>query len=168
MFLRPFAALLAAAIALSFFLPWIYLPFGGPLVPSELMRNVTDDMVREMPPVIVLFLFSFVLAGGLALSSLWGWCPKVAVFLTGALPLGLVTYAVLGGLRGLGLDPEMIRRSNIPAPSGEELHQIYLLLKEILGMGLVLYVGGALLLVLVALVVPGKPAAAAPGLPPQA
>jgi hypothetical protein len=149
---RQFALLCALAILGSLFLPWVITPIGSNLVPWDVLpafeRPAIEEYVRAAPPQVLVFLGSFVLAALFALLSLIGRETRLVALLTGALPVGLVGWAVYSVREQLNLaELEM---------TGEDLWALFQQASDALGTGGWAWIGGAALLFLLGLFDPGR------------
>ncbi len=100
------AALFAAALIASAFLPVISLPLLAQITPAGTLQDLGLDGLREMALVVQLFYASFPLAALVLLVSLLRLCPGRLALAAGVLPIGVVIYAAFDlddELRALGL-----------------------------------------------------------------
>lgn len=149
---RPLVLFCAALMLGSFFLPWIALPPGPSIVPWDGFKGLDStqiqDLLSNLPPEGMAFFGSFALAAILLLFGLMGASPRVIVFLTGALPVGLVAwgiYTVMNQGNAMG----------IPVSSGDIMQAV----KELSGLidfGAWAWIGSGGLLFLIGLFGSGK------------
>lgn len=123
MLTRPVALVAALSILASLFLPWLSSPFGENVVPWTVLREMdmarAHDILAGARPETIAYGCSFVLAALFAVFALIGRESRLLAFLTGALPVGLVTWALvslIGQAEATGLSfsgssiPEMGQR----------------------------------------------------------
>jgi hypothetical protein len=151
---RPLALIAAAAMAGSFFLPWLPSPLGADLVPWDAFQGLDSaqiqDFVFSLPPEGMAFLASFVLAALLVLLGLMGASPRLLIFVTGAIPVGMVGWALyLAVNRGNAF--------GLPV-SSTDVMQIAQELAGQLGIGAWAWIGGGALLFLIGLFAPAPAA----------
>lgn len=130
------AALLAAALLGSFFLPVISVPMLLQITPIGTLEDVGFDGLRDMELAGQLFFASFPLAALVLVAALLRSCPAGLAFVAGAVPIGVTIWAALNindELQSLGLP--------LQAPD----------FADFLGNGAWLYIGAAVALVLLAL-----------------
>ena len=150
--MRPFALLLTAGIAASFFLAWFTSPVGEVLVPYEMLtRNGTPDLAK-LPPELLWFLGSFGLAAALTVLGLLGWFPKLMGLIIGAYPFALVGYAAY---RANAAGSQLFG-GRISIGSMADLQGLFEQFRQFAGPGMWLYFGCALVLLIVAIFDPGK------------
>ncbi|MBW6507735.1 MAG: hypothetical protein K0B00_13460 [Rhodobacteraceae bacterium] len=129
------AALFAATLIGSFFLPVISLPLLAKITPVGMLQDLGFDGLREMAFVVQLFFASFPLAALVLVLALLRLCPGLLALASGAVPIGVVIYAAFNlndELRALGLPLTVSDFS------------------DFLGAGAYLYIGGAVGLVVLA------------------
>jgi len=140
---RPVATLAAAAMVGSFFLPW----FGTDLVPWDGVNGLDStqikDLLTNLPPEGMAFFGSFALAALLVLLGLMGSSPRLIVFVTGAIPVGLVAWAVFSAMK-------QGNAMGVPV-SGNDLVQVAEEISRRLGVGAWAWIGGGALLFLMGL-----------------
>ena len=133
-----FPGILGAIVALGFFLPWISIPqlgfSGGPI---NLVGEIPlGDLISEAP-LILLVPISCILGAIIALTAALGkGCNGGLAFFTGLIPLGLILYIVASP------DAQDVMNSGFLRVSD---------LTEVLGIGLYMWVLGAVGLILVAI-----------------
>ena len=155
MLMRPFALLLTAGIAASFFLAWFTSPVGEVLVPYEMLtRNGTPDLAK-LPPELLWFLGSFGLAAALTVLGLLGWFPKLMGLIIGAYPFAMVGYAAY---RAKDAGSQLFG-GRISISSVDDLQMLFGQFRQFAGPGMWLYFGCALVLLILAIFDPGKRAA---------
>lgn len=144
---RPLVLIAAAAMVGSFFLPWIAAPTGANLVPWDAVKGLDGaqikDMLTNLPPEGMAFFGSFALAALLVLFGLMGASPRLIVFLTGALPVGLVAWAIYSAM-------QQGNAMGLPV-SGNDLMQVAQEISRMLGAGAWAWIGGGALLFLMGL-----------------
>jgi hypothetical protein len=134
------AALLAAAIAAGFFLPWLSIPLLAPVTPLRVLSETGLDGLADAPVVVLLFFASFPLAALAALAALFGRCPRLLALAVAALPIGLALYLASN------ITVEL-RRSGLPLRASD--------LTGFLDFGGYVYISAAAALALQALLDPG-------------
>ena len=153
MLFRPLALLCAVAILAGLFLPWVATPIGSNLTPWDVLpafeRDTVETYLREAPNEVRLFLFSFVLAGLFLLASLVGLERRWLAFLTGLCPVGLAGILVWRARETLGIVE--------PQWTAEEATRLFTLASDVLGPGGWAWIGGGLLMLLLAIFDPGRP-----------
>ena len=92
----------AAIILASFFMPWVSFPPNDSMSPAWAVWNMTqfDRMLLGNIPVAGKAFFlgcalSFIMAGVLLVVGLRGSAPRLLALATGALPVGLVAWAIV-------------------------------------------------------------------------
>lgn len=144
---RPLVLIAAAAMVGSFFLPWLASPLGADLVPWDAVKGMDNaqikDMLTNLPPEGMAFFGSFALAALLVLLGLMGASPRPIVFLAGALPVGLVAWAIYSAM-------DQGNAMGLPV-SGNDLMQVAQEISRMLGVGAWAWVGGGALLFLMGL-----------------
>lgn len=144
---RPLVLICAALMLGSFFLPWISSPLGGDIVPWDAVKGLDStqikDMLTNLPPEGMAFFGSFALAALLVLLGLMGASPRLIVFLTGALPVGLVAWAVYSAM-------DQGNAMGVPVTSGDVM-QVVQELSRVIGAGAWAWVGSGALLFLMGL-----------------
>ena len=138
---RPMLTVLGAAMAGSYFLPWIVTPLAA-LSPRDGFGALDWSQIANAPPAMLAFLASFALPALLALISLIGWTPRLLTLLSGLLPVGLVAWLWFGAR-------DRIAALGLPAPKGGDLAGLWGQLQDIAGLGLYVYAGAALLLLVI-------------------
>ena len=145
----PLVTLAAVAMAASWFLPWLGGPFGQTLVPHDAIYDSLIEAPGDLPIELLAFVASFALAGLLAVLALFGMAPRALAWIVALIPVGLVARIVLGlrdGARDMGL----------PVPAADTVGEALNYAKDFLELGAWMYLGGAAVLLLLALVDPGK------------
>jgi hypothetical protein len=149
---RQLALLCALAILASLFLPWVTTPIGSNLVPWDALpafeRPAIETYVREASPQVLVYLGSFLLAALFVLLSLFGQETRLVALLTGALPVGLVGWAVYSVREQLNLAEFDL--------TGEEMWALFQQASDALGAGGWAWIGGAALLFLLSIFDPGR------------
>jgi hypothetical protein len=143
---RSLVTVLAAAMAVSWFLPWIDTAVGR-LSPSDGFADFDWARVTQAPPLTLAFLASFALPALLCLLSLMGWAPRLLALIAGVLPFAIAGYIWLSArdrLDAFGLPPQAL----------DDLGRLLDQFHDLLGIGIYLYAGGALLLLVVGLLGP--------------
>ncbi|MFN3576595.1 MAG: hypothetical protein ACK4TJ_06420 [Tabrizicola sp.] len=99
MLTRPLALVAALAILASLFLPWLSSPFGENVVPWSVLREMdtarAHDILAGARPETIAYGCSFVLAALFVFFALIGRETRLLALLTGALPVGLVAWALV-------------------------------------------------------------------------
>ncbi len=135
--------ILAAAMAASWILPWIDTPLGS-LSPRQGFADFDWQNVMQAAPLTQAFLASFAAAALLLLLSLLGWGFRLLMLLAGVLPFGIAGYVWLDArdrLTGIG----------VPLPANGNPLKLFDQFRDVLGLGLYIYFGAALLLLVIAL-----------------
>lgn len=151
---RLLVALFSSMIFFSAFLSFAYLPpAGSPQTPfgrawaDPVLRSLDLDAILALPPLALAFLGSFLLGLLTTLIALLGWAPRLLALPTAMLPLGTLIYAWFSGrstVESLGV--------TLPTgPFGEAMSQ----LAPLAGWGFWLWLAGAALLLMTALLDPG-------------
>lgn len=87
------------AILASLFLPWLSSPFGENVVPWTVLREMDQarahDILAGARPETIAYGCSFVLAALFVVFALIGRESRLLAFLTGAVPVALVAWALL-------------------------------------------------------------------------
>lgn len=150
---RQIALLCSVAILGSLFLPWIVSPIGNNLVPWTTLppfeQAAVTDYLRTASPEVLVFLAAFPLAMLFLLLSLIGQESRLLALLTGAGPVGLAALAVWRERDRLGLAEVNLTMEEATL----RLDQA----SQVLGPGGWAWIGGAALLLLLALLDPGRP-----------
>jgi predicted DNA repair protein MutK len=153
MITKPICILCAAAMLLSLFLPWITTPFGQSIVPWEAFNKLDEASARRLfenaPPAVYLFLGSFAMAAIFLVMSLLNVAQKTFAVLTGLIPVGLVGWAATSAA-------SQFSRSGLPMPQGKDLSEVLSKASEILGVGAWAWIGGAVLLLVLGVLDPGR------------
>lgn len=153
MALRPLIALLAAAMAASYFLPWFNGPLGNGFVPNDVFTDlVRETNLTELPLQLLIYLGSFAGAALLAVLAVIGWAPRLLGLLVGAIPIGLTVWLYAD----LQAQAEAF---GLPLPGFDELSQLWSeefrnILGEVVGLGLWAYAGGSVLLLIASVFAP--------------
>ncbi len=142
--------LFSAAIFGSFFLPWLRSPLGDTPTPYEMFQRVPFDNLTDLPLMLLVFFGSFALAGFCGIIALFGLGSRLLALLGGALPLGLAGYAVLSA-------SQQLRDAGFPVPDIEDWNTFQTFAEEFFRIGLFAYLGGAVLLLIIAVIDPGRP-----------
>ena len=135
------AALFAAALLGSFFLPVVSVPLLAQITPLHVLQDIGFDGLREMEPVVQLFYASFPLAALVLVLALLRTCPGLFALIAGAVPIGVGIYAVFN------LNDEL-RKLGLPFTAAD--------FSDFLGGGAYLYIGAAAALVVLALTDRGR------------
>lgn len=144
---RPLALIAAAAMAGSFFLPWLTGPLGDGSIPWNMFKsldaNQIKDLLSNLPPEGMVFFASFALAALLVLFSLMGFAPKLITLVTGAIPMGFLGWGYYqatqtGAFMGTPI-------------TATDVQQIFQELSGILGIGAWAWLGGGAVLLLAGL-----------------
>jgi len=132
------------AMAASYFVTWIEPPFAGQHIsPSSVIGEGLRDLVTDGPWTAQVFLAGFALAAMTALVALMGRASGFLALLAGASPIVLAGYfyTQADDLRSdLGLPFEV---------DTSDLAQAWELVSDFIRSGLWMYLGGALVLLLV-------------------
>lgn len=145
-------ALLCAGLMLgSIVLPWFAVPFGDDFVPYDALGQLNSDQINQllsdMPPEVMAFLGSFVMAAVMLILGFMGSTPKIVAIITGALPVGLVAWAIFSGANEVSAAGFDIPSDNIM----EFLKQI----SEFIGVGAWIWIGSGVTLLVLGLLDPG-------------
>lgn len=149
---RPLVLISAAAMLGSFFLPWTASGFGSDLVPWTVVKGLDSNQIKELvtnlPPEGMAFAASFALAALLLLLGVIGASPRLIVLVAGALPVGLVAWAVYSAVNqgnALGLPV-----------SGNDVMQVAQDLSGLIGTGAWVWLVSGAVLLLIGLFGPGE------------
>lgn len=150
--MRALAILAAAAMVISLFLPWLSQPvMGSSFAPWEMLKNQELSLeglqrtIDTLPVEMLLVLATFPLAALFLVLAVLGLPSRLLALITGAIPVGMVGYAVLRARDGLA-------SSGIPLPNTGDLQQIFTEASKLLGSGAWAWGGGALVLLLTGLI----------------
>ncbi|MCB1337192.1 MAG: hypothetical protein KDK10_06975 [Maritimibacter sp.] len=154
---KTLVTLFAAAMAVSWFLPWFSGPLAEGSTPSvmgpDLYKLVTSDgfKMSDIPTEVLLFVASFAFAALFGLLALMGLASRLGALITGALPVAAVAVSLMRGASyaaDLGLPIDFLE------VSGNDLRATVKLVSEFLAVGAWLYLAGAAGLLLTGLLVP--------------
>lgn len=131
----------AAIVAITFFIPWASIPFGGDISPFKIFSEAAKKPARmaDAPLGVWLFLVSFILAAVVAGLAFSKGCGKGMAIAAGLLPLGIIAYTVIRTMSD-------VSNAGLPLPNMNNFGDVVEVLGEILGIGAYGYVLGALLL----------------------
>ncbi len=149
MVLRNLVLLLAAAIVVSLFMPWIKAPIGASLVPWDVLTRMDNAAFQQAPPLILGFIVSFALAALLVVLCLTGSEHKLIALATGSLPLGLLAFVVFQAT-------EELTRLGMPQPQTGDIGQLLEQVVQVFGPGAFTYFSSAAVLLLISLFDPGR------------
>lgn len=130
------AALFAAALIGSFFLPVLSIPMLMQITPIGTLQEAGLDGLLDMELAGQLFYASFPLAGLVLVLALLRLCPGLLAFVAGAVPIGVAIYAALN------LNDEL-QKLGLPLQATD--------FSDFLGSGAYLYIGAAAGLVVLGL-----------------
>jgi len=136
-------ALVAAAMAASFFLPWVSF-FGNDFGPLNLFDEGGPPL-SDLPWEAYVFLASFAIAALAVVVAVMQRPAGVLMLVAGAIPFGLVGQQILGArnqMQDLGL----------PIPQGGDPSEAFDMIREFIAMGAPIYGISAALLVVIGLV----------------
>lgn len=149
---RQIALLAALAMLAGLFLPWIVTPIGSNLAPWDALpafeRGPVEDYVRNATPEVLVFLGSFLLAALFVVVSIVGQEKRSLAFLTGIGPVGLAGYLIWQNREALALAELEYTM--------EEATQYVAQASAILGTGGWIWIGGAVVLLLLSIFDPGR------------
>jgi hypothetical protein len=143
--MNPLSIVFGAALAASYFLPWV----EGGFSPQSLDPQPTMAWLREAPPPVLAFLLSFALGALVALLSLFGARVRLLTLVAAVLPFGLAAY-------GLWTAPQVLESYGMPPVSGTDLSAIFDQMRAVAGMGVYVWFGSALGLFLAFLFAPDR------------
>ena len=150
---KPLVLLLAAAMLVSLFLPWLATPIGNSLVPWDIIKQIKPDQaldaLKQSPPEIWALIASFALAALLALTCILGIEGKILAVVTGAVPLALVGYGIY---RGSGLANQL----GLPQLRLGDWRAMLDQISRTFGPGLYAWLGGAAVLFVISFLDPGR------------
>lgn len=137
----------------SLFLSWLNPAQTGGLgfVPWDLVKNLDPDVetlqrfATEAPPTLLAFLATFALAALFLVLAILGLPSRLLAFLAGGTAAGLVGYGVLQAREG-------VLNLGLPLPAGNDLQAMAEQAANLMGMGAWAWGGGAIVLLLSALV----------------
>lgn len=141
--------LLCLLLAVSYVLPWASGPFGNDLSPYSIMSDFGLRRLADAPLEVGIFIGTFALAALTGLLSLLWSAPRLLVILTGALPFAIVARIVLH-------TRDEFQKIGVPMPDWRDLGRALGRIDIADSPGLALYFGAAGLLLLLALLVPGR------------
>lgn len=156
MYSRSLVLLLVAGMALSFALPWLSPAVAGIAAPSDLFRDVPPEALLGQPPELLVFGASFALAALTTLMGVFGMGLRLPALLTGVFGLCAVGYGIVRLQEtgeALGLPPELTNLSLSPSRAPEILG----MMSGMLDLGGYLYLVGAAVATVLAIVDPGRP-----------
>ena len=150
--MRALAILAAIAMVVGLFLPWMNPETSGlRLVPWDMLKDIdltaeaAQKFATESPPELLAFLATFALAALFALLALVGAPSRLLAFLAGGGAVGIVGY---GWLKM----KDQIAALGIPLDLTGDPMALVQSAPEVLGMGAFAWAGGALILLLAALI----------------
>lgn len=154
---RTLVTLFAAAMAISWFLPWFSGPLADGSTPSGMGPGLYDQVTAEgfklsdIPTEVLLFVASFAFAALFGVMALAGLTSRLGALVTGALPVAAAVVSVMHGMNyaadfGLPIDPLEL--------SANDLRATAKLLSEFLAVGSWVYLAGAAGLLLTGILVP--------------
>ncbi len=150
---KPLVLLLAAAMLVSLFLPWLATALGNTLVPWDIIRQIKPDqaldILKQSPPEIWAFTASFALAALLVVTCILGIETKLLALLTGAVPLALFGYGIYRGQSAAA-------RIGLPQFRLDDWQSMLNQITRTFGPGLYAWLGGAAVLAVVSLLDPGR------------
>lgn len=149
--MRAIAILAALAMVVSLFLPWLNPQISGTsFAPWDLVKELEPslDTVTQMAkdvPEMLAFLATFAFAALFLVLAIFGLPIRSLAFLAGGGAVAMIAYAVLqlkSKATALGL----------PIPSSENIADLALKIPDYLGIGAMAWAGGAVILLLMALI----------------
>lgn len=150
--MRILSLFAALAMVAGLFLPWLKVaPGADGLVPWRIVRDIPPEWpaIQEFaaanPPELLAFLATFAVAGLFALLALIGAPSRLLALVAGGGAAGLVGW-------GLMRMKDQAAALGIPLPTAETLIDYAKASPEVFGMGAFLWAGGALVLLLMALI----------------
>ncbi|MDP3861970.1 MAG: hypothetical protein Q8Q63_10355 [Phaeovulum sp.] len=135
------AALFAASLLGSFFLPVISIPLLIQITPIATLDEVGIEGLKRMDLTGQLFFLAFPLAALVLVLALLRRCPGILALVAGAVPAGVVIYAAFNF-------NDQLRKLGLPLQATD--------FSDLLGIGAYLYVGGAIGLVVLGLTDRGR------------
>lgn len=144
----PLVTLAALAMAASWFLPWIAGPFGQSLVPHDAIYEGLREDPAGLPLELLVFVASFAVAALLALLALFNSAPRGLAWLAALIPAGLVVRIAIG-LR------DSVEDIGLPMPALDTVAEAMDYAKEFFDLGAWMYLGGAGVLLILAIIDPG-------------
>ncbi len=150
---KPLILLLAAAMLVSLFLPWLATPLGNTLVPWDIIKQIKPDqaldILKQSRPEIWAFTASFGLAAVLVVTCLLGIEGKLLALLTGAVPLALAGYGLYSGTNA-------VNKLGLPQFRLGDWQSMLDQISRSFGPGLYAWLGGAAVLLVVSFLDPGR------------
>lgn len=150
--MRLVALLAALAMVAGLFLPWLNPATSGlRLVPWDIVKGLDPTMdslgrfVQESPAPLLVYLSTFVLAGLFALLAAVGAPSRLLALLAGGGAVGVLAWGTLR-MR------DQAQAMGIPLPSADALGDYLRQAPQVFGPGAMAWAGGAVLLLLAALV----------------
>ncbi|UYV37545.1 hypothetical protein N4R57_21925 [Rhodobacteraceae bacterium D3-12] len=131
----------ATIVAITFFIPWLSIPFGGEISPFKIFSEAAKNpkSMGDAPIGVWLFLASFILAAVVAALAFTKGCGKGLAIIAGLLPLGLIAFSIIRVTNDAS-------RAGLPLPSMNDFGDVVDVLSEVLSFGVYGYVIGAVLL----------------------
>ncbi|MDQ2064875.1 hypothetical protein Q9295_00685 [Xinfangfangia sp. CPCC 101601] len=149
--MRAIAILAALAMVGGLFFPWLKssVPELG-IVPWEMVKLLEPDLktVQDMAshsPELLAFLSTFALAALFAVLAMIGLPSRLLAFLAGGGAVAMVAYGVFQL-------QDQARAMGLPIPSSDNIAELLPRLTDFLGLGAMLWAGGAAVLFLTALI----------------
>lgn len=149
--MRALSLLAAAAMVVSLFLPWIAATgLGLSFVPFDLVRGLDPDVaavqefVTAAPPLLLVFLSSFVLAALFVILAIVGLPSRLLALFAGGAAVGSVVYGFLQARDGT-------LSTGLPLPETNDLSQIAQSAMDVMGMGAWVWGVGAVVMLLAGL-----------------
>lgn len=149
--MRAIAILAAIAMVAGLFLPWLNPQIAGArLVPWDIVKELDPnaETLRKLAtdaPELLAFLATFALAGLFLALAILGAPSRLLAFLAGGGAVGMVAYGLLK-LR------DQIGALGLPVPTADNIGDLLPRLPDYLGAGAMAWGGGAVILLLTALI----------------
>lgn len=132
--MNPLSVVFGAILAGSYFLPWLNIPGG--FTPNSIPVEPTRDFLRSSPPLLLVFLATFVLGALVALLSLFGARVRMLTLLAAVLPFGVAGYALWN-------ISDTLVAYGMPPIDSTSLSQIFDAFQAVAGTGAYAWFGGA-------------------------
>lgn len=135
--MNPLSIVFGAALAGSYFLPWLDVAGVSGFVPREINPQPTLDYVKEAPPLLLAFLATFALGALVAVLSLFGARVRLLTLIAALLPFGVAGYTLWN-------TSDVLQQYGMPPLTGNDLSQMFDTVRGVAGLGFYAWIGGAL------------------------
>ena len=138
--MNPLVVICGAATALSYILPWASAPGIGRVTPREslmpLIEPVSLATLQSAPPMVLVFLASFVLAALVAVLGLVGLGIRLLTLITGLIPFGLIAWLYFNAA-------DTLAAYGLPPLTTNDVSALVDGIRQVAGFGFYLWIGGA-------------------------